>query len=435
MAKNNYEWDSLTSRQRKLGMRRWRQRQQRDANPSQPQTPRADRNPLYDPTSTLAGSALKNAIDDIVRGQFRPVEKALDRQARAARVQNNALASRVAGYSGQVDQRADVATARQEAIAERLNQALATVGTQAQKVADRVQSEEDARREADVALQGASTGLADPVAEELAALRVRAAADAQAAGTQGAVEGANYSSLSNANRQALQIRGSEQQGDIANRLAAELAEIRSKRGELGAAKGAERTKQLLGLRQAGFENIVTTKGLGLKTAELQSDILEQRKQLALAKRKQRQAEVDNAFDRDDKSRDNAREDAKFRSAEARDAYQRENKLGVYKPPTRPQGPGESSDARKLKAGVENAAVDFKDLLDTPDKNGNPRSVARVEEILRRRGAPPLVILAAGDIAQWGYVKPAHLRSLRNVGVRVPKNWTRPKAGTDTTGGT
>lgn len=418
------KWSDLSAKQRARGMRRWHAK--RDAHPSQPQTPPADRNPLYNPAVQLSGHNLKSAIDNIVAGQFRPVEQALDRQAKTSRLQNTALATRLAGYSGEVDKRAGVATARQEAIAERLSQALASVGDRAQATTDRVQSEEAARREGEVALQSAPSGMPNPIADELAALRARAGADTQAAGTAGALTGANYASLSNTNRESLQLRGQEQQGEVANRLANDLAEIRAKRADLGQQKGAERTKQLLGLRQSGFENLVTARGLGLKQAQLQADIDQQRTATALAKRKQGQAENANAFNQANTAADNARADRSLRTTEARDAYQREHRVGPYKPASKPAGAKESATAQKLKIGVENAAADFKQLLNGKDAKGRTRTVPRVQEILRKRGAPPIVILAAGDLAQFGYVTPAHLKSLRIAGIQIPKAWRRPR---------
>lgn len=418
-------WDQLNKRQRKLALERWHARNG-ESQPQTPPPPAADRNPLYDPTQTLSGQQLKTAVNEVVAGQFRPVEKALARQATSATRQNSALASRVAGYSDTLDKRADVTTARQQAIAEQLNNALAAIGQQAQGTADTVQAEEGLRRDAEVALRAAPAGSPDPVAEEIAAMRARAAAGTKATGTLGAVTGANYAGLSNANREALLLRGQEQQGQIANSLANDLAEIRAKQAELGQAKGAERTKQLLGLRQSGFENLITTQGLGLKTAELQADIENQRKQLALARARRRDDKAADAFNQADRSADNAREDAKLADTQARDDYQREHGLGPYKPASEKSPAQESADARKLKTGVENAAADFKQLLGSKDKNGNSRSVDRVQEILRRRGAPPIVILAAADIAQFGFVRPQHLKSLRIAGVNIPKSWRAPK---------
>lgn len=381
----------------------------------------ADRNPLYDPVQTLSGHRLSDAADALVNAEYGPKLAALGRQARSTETQGTALLDRARGYADQLGDRQGKAVAIQGAIAQQLRTGLGDVAKAAdtaiagerQSVVDRLAADRATRGE------GLAGGGEQAVLDELAAQRARSADTAQAYRSSGEAQGARSLDYMTELSAAEQARGGEVQGQLTNRLANQLAEIRAQRSDLEGQRGDERVKQLTGLRQQGFENLVTTRGLGIKQSQLAADIANQQSQADLAaqrivatnrhnlatERNQRGA----ARDRDQSLAERQRHNTVLeRLSQLRVDLQAAKQKGAAK------GGKESASAVKVKRGISNTLS----ILESGEHS---------ERYLKKVvGVPPDVIQAAKDLQQFGYLQYDTVRQLEQIGMKIPATWKPPR---------
>lgn len=390
-------------------------------------------NPLLNPATQLGGHDLATAVRSLVDLQYKPQEAALLRAGSQATTQGNEAARRSAGYFAQLAGRDQQAGERQTAIADRLRAGLEQIRAHAGQQAQDMSAQSQAAQAADAAQRGVNVDPGRSKAEA-DALAARSAQDAAGYQTAGESAAAAYAGLTQSAAQARQLHGAEVQGQLRNRVLNAQTDTNSKLADLAQQRGNASTKTLLDLRQSGFENLVTQKGLGLKEQDLRLQGLDEAQRRVLARQQLAETKRMNAVRTDDISHDNALADAgerRLTAKEQREAdkndYQLRYGLGPYKrnDPKAKAGAREPASALTLKAGVVNATIDAADLLDGVDSKGRPRNVNRVKEILAGRGAPKIVIQAAIERHNTG-ITPSTAAALRSLGIRIPDDWYRGK---------
>lgn len=392
-------------------------------NAAQRAAAKADQNPLLNPGVQLSGASLKKAASQLAGLSVNPQIRAVDRTERQATRQGTALADRAGSYYAQLAKDALGQVSTQSAISQRLQASLAAgqANTQASMAASGQQ--EAKRAVADAQLRGAGLdgGGAAESAAELAAQQQRAAAQGQTASSTAALNSAGFEGLANIGAMATGARGGEIKGELLNRVANKQAELRAQRQELQASKGTERTKQLLGLRQSGFENLITAKTLGLKEADLTQSAAQ-----AAADRK---LKVDLAAA--DKAADNAKDASKvnkwgYTAAEwvKMPASQRESiikgQASYGKTPKTPTAKDEPSVSLKLKDQIERGRSRFVYL------EGKGWDEAKIKRDALKNGVPLAVYNAVYDLQRAGTLNPANGARLRQMGLWVPADWKRRK---------
>lgn len=247
---------------------------------------RLDKNPLYDPGTVLRGHSLADAVHNIVGLQYAPQERAIDRGERNTFTQGTALAGRAKGYYRDVAAREAQNVARQGALASATNSQLAGIASESQGQIAAAKAGEEQRQGADQNLRGEGlSGGPSQAISELAAQRANAASSGQAFRSAGVLQGAAGTGLASSMAGAHAMHGAEEQGQLTNKLLNALAELRTKRTDLASDRGAAESKALLDLRQSGFENLATAKGLGLKEEDLAITAADKAAQRKLAKQK------------------------------------------------------------------------------------------------------------------------------------------------------
>jgi hypothetical protein len=85
---------------------------------------------------------------------------------------------------------------------------------------------------------------------------------------------------------------------------------------------------------------------------------------------------------------------------------------------------EPEDARKVKQSISNALVNITSgSMTTTDSKGHRKVYTDPTQYLRDTGAPGIVIRAATERSRGG-LNYDTARELRQLGVRVPRNWLR-----------
>jgi hypothetical protein len=234
-----------------------------------------DKNPLYDPTTQLAGHSLIQAAQDLADTAIKPKVDAYNRQITSATTQGTALASRAGDYYTQLAAREMQGVASQKALADLLNSQTASIGQQSQQAFAGMSQAEQARQAQDAALRG--TGLSGDssarVGGEIAAQQGTAATLQQAGANTAAQSGSSWANLSNAMNQARQLRGGEVQGELLNRLATQQTNLRQQIADTESQRGDLTSENLTKLRQQAYENLVTNQGLNIKQQDLQNQLL------------------------------------------------------------------------------------------------------------------------------------------------------------------
>lgn len=229
---------------------------------------------LYSPASILSGYDLRRSLGDLVRAETEPALREIDRQVGVNRGQGAELGTRAGDYYRQLAAEQQRGLDTQRVLEGRLNENLTGIDREA---ADRIQGagvaaqgqvDQDAAQRG----QGLSGGAKEALAREMAAQAAGQAKSGQAFRSAGAMQGANYSGLSAATRQASAAKGGELQGSIIARTRANEKELQGKRKDVTDMAGPLRTKLLLQLRQAGFEQLATQLGLDLKSKDLVAEI-------------------------------------------------------------------------------------------------------------------------------------------------------------------
>lgn len=382
---------------------------------------------LYDPTLQLSGKALRRSAGKLVALELDPQRRALEQESQQATTQGTALAGRAGDYYRQIAQEAQGDLDRTAAIGNLLRGRVQASGAQAQAGVTAAVDQAAQLRSGDQAVRG-QIGAANATADEAQAAAQRAAAAQQGSLDTGAASDADYQRLLTLSSRATSAAGGETQRQLLTQLANRQADIASRRATVEAQQGPAVRKAVLDLRQQGFENLVTQEGLGIKRADLQASIESDRADQALAKGKLRLSARENRrrarLQREqlattrrgqDVSADTQRRgqdvSAQQRAADrrSRETIARARRTGQKL---------ESADAKKLKQGISNATVD---LASDPKLAGkNPAEQAR---ILRKRGAPAIVIRAARERASGG-LNFDTVQELKALGIRVPRNWRR-----------
>lgn len=381
----------------------------------------ADRSPLYDPAQTLAGHRLSDAADSVVNAQFGPKLAAVGREARSAETQGAALTKRAHDYFGQLADIGGAQVAGQTAIRDQLRTGLANVATTSGKASDASKQDVMSRLAADVANRGTGLGGGgdQAVLDELAAQRARGADTAGAFQSAGELQGGRAVALQEQIAGATQQHGGEVQGQLLNRVANNLADIRAKRSDLEAQRGDERIKQILGMRQTGFENLVTSRGLGIKQSQLAADIANQQTQAELAAQRAAESQRHNvAGERNQRSSTRMQGQSLAERQRHNSVLEHLANLRVDLQAAKQNGKGpggkESQSAVKVKRGIQNT------LSILEDGSHSERYLTR------KVGVPPDVMQAAKDLKNMGYLQYDTVRALETLGVQVPQRWRPPR---------
>ncbi len=234
-------------------------------------------------------------VDLEIEPQTRAVNRSMDSEMH----QGSQLATNAGGYYRQLAEQAAGSQDRQKAINERLQSSLREIGERGQQYAKDAGGQADKRIEEDSSLRGSGLegGAKSMVAGEIAAQQGRANNENQAAQRQGAQDSQAYESRMGTISGAQGLRGGELQQQLANRMANRLTNLRGQRADLEGQRGPLFNKHLNTLRQSGFENLVTLKGLDIKEKDLMADAADQNADRALAADVAKQNSADKAAQR------------------------------------------------------------------------------------------------------------------------------------------
>jgi hypothetical protein len=401
-----------------------------------------DRNPLYNPGEQLSGNALRRAAEQLVDLQFQPQQRAIQRLSANAERQGGQLASNASDYYLRLAQHEQGAVTRQQAIGSELQARLGTITDQTQVRLDALADQAQQGQQEATNVTGIGGVQSQAGVEALAAQR-RQASDAQAIQSAGAAQAANYAGLQQIGQQANMMRGGEVQERLAMQLANQLAEYRGQGQQLAEQRGNAVGQAVGTLRQQGFENLMTQGALELDAGKLQASVQEDiranrtaRARIKSAERTNRQRlRVSEANNRrtvgatirgqddtaDQRARDrSSREQIAAMNVQAREriaAAGRKNAAGKTEP----------ADARKVKSGISNAVSLISNGPGFQKRgNDNPQGWAKR---LRSMGAPEIVVRAATERATGG-LSPQTAAELRTLGVQVPRDWLRPRRGSN-----
>lgn len=231
------------------------------------------------------------------------------------------------------------------------------------------------------------------------------------------------------------LRRGQAQQEESNRQAntrAKLLELQREKGDFAAglrtqARSSERNYQL---QQAA---------LGQKQEEAES-------KAALARKNQKiQADLAKSLigDRKADNRRMSRKDRleaglkkkKFRSDAEKDRYMRKHKLGPYKPASRGRGGsgggssgggsrGDATSRRQQQDRNRNAKTAIRESQSQFRAAG--RSWSRYYKRGKKAGQSDAILRAGFEMEKQGYVGPNTNRLLREMGIKLPSNWTRPR---------
>lgn len=414
-----------------------RQRPRRPAGPGLTPQQRADNaNPLYDPTAQLGGGALRQAAHDLVSTEFDPQQHALERAAGQAQTQGTQLAGNASDYYRQLAADEATGVARRQAIGTELQKRIDATGATAQQQTKAMGDQVQALAGADARFTG--TSASPRAAEELAAAGSRATAAQQDASLSGAAEGANYDQLGSLAATATGMQGGETQKRLLQQLAAQMAGYRGQETDLASKRGAAESSAVTKLRQQGFENLVTSEGLGIKRADLQAQTAQDLAANRLAQNRISQA--DRAS-----QRTNATTRRGQNMTAAQRAADRASREGIAKAKLRYGGrkANEPADARKTKNGIGNAQADISQMLRdgqispglrgqikqvAPGLLGQPMNIDTARKVIVALGAPGIVAQAGAELAKYGGLRTGTASQLRRLGIRLPKGWLGAFAG-------
>jgi hypothetical protein len=378
-----------------------------------------DKNPLYNPASPLSGHSLIEGARTLSGLDVNPQLQAIDRASSSAQTQGQAVIDRAGGYYHDLAGKAADAVAREQALAGELGTNLKGIGDQAQATTQQAGDEQAQRQAADAAVRGGGLGggADEQLAAERAAESSRAATDAGAFKSAGALQGSNYSSLANMGSIGTAQRGTEQLGQLSTGLANSLAKLRSQRQDVASSRGAETVKQLLGLRQGEFNNLATGAGLQLKASDIAQQAAQARSVARLGEAKlTEQAKRDHLAHLDRRYQaalaHGDRAGALALKREISD-YQKAHGLGPFKPGSsgsggKGGGKNEAQGAVKTRANIFNA-------ISLLNQGHSPK-------YLTQQGVSPIVLQAAQDVHQTGKLEPDTVHMLRSLGVHVPSEW-------------
>lgn len=393
---------------RRGGQQRRRRQGNRPLTPKQKRRRRTRRldQTLYNPVSVLSGKDLRRSLNQLVRGEIRPEVEEIDRQIVRNREQGAQLSGRAGGYFQQLANEEAQSVATQKAITDRLNASLAGIGQETQQRLDQAGADAKAGLAADEQLrgEGLSGGAEEMLARELQAQKAREAAQAQTFRSSGAAQGAGFEQLQAAMRGANAARGADVQAQIAQRQQMVDQDLRGRRRDVVASKGPLRTKLLLQLREAGFEQLATQLGLDLEGEQLRAEIADQRRdaridreRIATTRRGQDIASEDRRRGQDVTKR-------------GQDIISRDKRLDrqLRRDLAEMEEDGGGGGAKEWSEGAKNRWAVVLNLAAT----SNPR---------KRKKFPPLARRAAWELKQGGLTE-GTFRALREANVAVPRKY-------------
>jgi hypothetical protein len=386
---------------------------------------RQDKDPLLNPAAQLSGHNLARAASALTGYEFGPQFSENRRQARQARAQGNALVSRNQSYYRRLANEEAGRVNRQRVLGSDLDRTLASISRDTGSSID--QAGRDTRQAGgqDAALRGPglSGGGTQATLEELAAQRARSAQTAQAYRSGAALETANYGGLVNSLGGATRLHGAESRRELVNREQNVLRDLATQRRSLQQQRGLAKLKNVTSLRQSGFDNAVTLRGLGLKEEDIQSRSAQAAAAAALAARRQRDTE-----------RNNKRQ---ARLARQRNATTRRGQTLGHRDRVRGQDLGhhdrqdslrarnrkktknkESQSSHNVKLQIDNARSSIRQY------RAKGLTGPQISRRARRAGVPNVVLNAARDLEYLGYISGPNRAALRRAGVRVPRAWLR-----------
>lgn len=399
------------------------------------QRAKADADPLYNPAQQLGGHQLSSAVQNLTDMEFAPQEQALDRAGVSATTQGTALADRAGGYYRQLAEREASNVAMQQAIGERLQAALKANAGETDANIGGMQAGEQERLAGDAAVRGEGLGGPGQAIEELARLRAGAAAGSQVAQDAAATSSANYQGLTAASSQARGMAGGEVVGQLLNRLATQQADIRAKKADVTAQRGPASTKHLLDLRQSGFENLVTARGLDIKQSELQADVANQKTQAQIEREQLAEVRRNNSTQAETTRRgqDITRrgQDVSSETTKRGQDLTRQSALDRIEAQGGPSRKNEPAQSVKFRQNIGSGRGRFRELM-RRYKNDE----ARVKRIMVEKDkVPPEAYNAIYDLERspTKTLHPANVKALEALGVTVPGEWrrkrTRRRSGT------
>lgn len=380
-----------------------------------PRAPAAQ-NPLYDPSQPLSGLSLLDAARTQARLQTGPQLADLAQQETNTRANTAQLAGFAQRGSDAATAAAQRAQTTQAALSQALNDELAKIGSGVQGVIDKASSEATARTAADTALRGPGLGGGSEaqLAATLAAARTRAGTDEGAYRALGAQAGAGYQSLANERAATAPMRGQELLGRITSNAQGQLGRINQARVQAKQREGELTASNVFTLRQKEVENRLASAGLGLKQAGAETAAQQAERNYQLALQRVKDTETNNATD-------NERLQAKDDAAAAKDAFQRANGLGPYKPAKPAKGPKRPYTSTQKTAANE-AYAKAQSLLNDPKA---PKSfVKALQALVSQFSIPSSIARAAVEVKFNGGAQANTVRTVRKrYGLVVPSRST------------
>jgi hypothetical protein len=390
--------------------------------PAQKTRRRLNRDPLYQPAQQLSGANLSHAADALVKLEFNPTRKALQQESAQASTQGKAVQNRAGSYFTQLAEAERGNVERTQALGGLLQGRLADIGRASTTALDETQRRSQEVLGADQAVRGPGLG-GDPsrLMEELAAARTRSTLSTQTAQQDATAQTGNYAGLADIARQARELRGGETVQQVGNATMARLSDVASRRAALEAQVGPARTKNLVDLRQSGFENAATAAGLDLDQAKLQAQMSQDVRDTRLARAKLRSTNRQNRA-RNKLTRAQIRATLRGQTLSAATQRRGQNITAFTQQRGQNISAGKSlepADARKVKQSVSNALA----LIRSGDMTYKGKTYTRPGRMLRDMGAPGIVVQAAME-RNTGGLNYDTARELRQLGVRVPRSWLR-----------
>jgi hypothetical protein len=259
----------------------------------------------------------------------------------------------------------------------------------------------------------------------VAAARSNQALQSGSAATAAANAAGNYAGLLAVAGEARAQHGGEVHGQLANRAQNQRYQLSQAIAQARSDKGPAFVKNLTGLRQSQFENRVTIAGLDLKQADLEASSAKDAADRRLAEKRIKQA--------DDASRRSAGTTRRGQDITHGDKVADRNaKTDPAKKKVK-----EPQSSINTRAAIVTVQGEYEGLL-RRFGGDHAKTAKTLRSRARKAGQtlPEYVLVAAADLANFGYVTPGHVRALRNAGVRVPKGWrtrSRPASRTGATG--
>lgn len=287
---------------------------------------------LYDPAKILSGADLRNSVDTLADAQINPVVSSLDRQTADTQRQADAVTANAKAYYQQLQAAQQGLVGQAQAGETASNQQMSSIGTAAQQAQAALAKADQDRQAADIGVRGDIAGttadqLAQSYADRASGIANRTGADQaaqavkNAAGSQAAVG------------QALSAgqAGGEAITGLTNTFGKTLGDIAGKKSDALASRGGIVADLTQKLRQQGYDNLITQKGLDIKSADLEAETANNeakitetnRHNTAMESNAERTARLGDKKYQLDKD--------KFGASKAKDMYQKTHKIGPYAP--------------------------------------------------------------------------------------------------------